>query len=81
MSAHLRISGFRVTRKRVAQIMRDQGLRARTRRRGTKTMVVDSTANYAPNLLDRKFLARRPNQKWVGDITYIETSDGRLYLA
>jgi putative transposase len=38
-------------------------------------------ARIAPNLLDRDFSASNPNQKWVGDITYIETAEGWLYLA
>lgn len=37
--------------------------------------------NIAPNLLDRKCTASGPNQKWAGDITYISTSEGWLYLA
>ena len=37
--------------------------------------------NIAPNLLDRNFHAEHPNQKWVGDITYIWTAEGWLYLA
>jgi putative transposase len=43
----------------------------------------NSNHNYpiAPNLLNKKFSAEMPNQKWVGDITYIHTQEGWLYLA
>ena len=41
----------------------------------------DNTFNIAPNLLERDFTANRPNQKWAGDISYIWTREGWLYLA
>ena len=41
----------------------------------------DHTFNITPNLLDRDFAADRPNQKWAGDISYIWTREGWLYLA
>ena len=41
----------------------------------------DHTFNIAPNLLDPNFIAEKPNQKWAGDISYIWTREGWLYLA
>jgi putative transposase len=73
--------GRRVSRKRVARLMRQHGLRGRVPRRFRRT--TDSRHGYriAPNLLARDFSAASPNSKWVGDITYVPTTDGWLYLA
>jgi putative transposase len=78
----LRLRGVRTGRKRVARLMRHQGLVARPRRR-RKVLTTDSKHNYgiAPNLLDRNFRPAGPNQVWATDITYIETTQGWLYLA
>ena len=45
------------------------------------TMDSNHTSNIAPNLLDQDFTADGPNQKWAGDLSYIWTSEGWLYLA
>lgn len=80
--AALRQQGVRCTRKRVARLMRQMGLRGcdRRRRRPTST---DSAhpLPVAPNRLQRDFTASGPNQKWLGDISYIATREGWLYLA
>jgi putative transposase len=70
-----------VGRKRVARLMREEGLQARTPRRFRRT--TDSRHGYrvAPNLLARNFETSKPNRAWVGDITYVPTRDGWLYLA
>jgi putative transposase len=47
----------------------------------TTALTSDHTFNIAPNLLERDFAADQPNQKWAGDITYIWTREGWLYLA
>jgi putative transposase len=62
--------------------MRKAGIRAR-RRKAYKVTTTLSKHNYpvAPNTLDRQFWAGGPNEKWVGDITYIATREGWLYLA
>jgi transposase InsO family protein len=62
--------------------MRKAGIKAR-KRRAYKVTTTNSKHNYpvAPNTLDRQFWAEGPNQKWVGDITYIATREGWLYLA
>lgn len=79
--AELRAQGVRVSRKRVIRAMQAQGLRGRVRRAYTKT--TDSTHGLptAPNVLDREFTAAAPNERWVGDVTFLRTPDGWLYLA
>jgi putative transposase len=69
-------------KQRVARLMRQAGLqgKGRTRRR-VRTTVSDPTRPTAPNLLERDFSAETPNQKWLTDITYIDTLEGTLYLA
>ena len=68
--AELRAGGERHGRKRIAQLMRDAGLvGASRRRRGPITTRRDKTARPAPDLVDRNFAAKAPNQLWVADIT------------
>lgn len=62
--------------------MRKQGIRARRRRRWVpKTTDSNHRLPVAPNLLGRAFERTAPNQAWVGDITYVRTDEGWLYLA
>jgi putative transposase len=77
----LRRRGARPSKKRVARLMRVHGLRGHTPRRFRKTTDSRHTKRIAPNLLARDFNAPAPNQVLAGDITYISTSDGWLYLA
>jgi putative transposase len=76
-----RRGGVRPSKKRVARVMRSMGLRARTPRRFRTTTDSRHTKRIAPNRLQRHFAASRPNRVLAGDITYIATSDGWLYLA
>jgi len=76
-----RRGGARPSKKRVARVMRSMGLRARTPRRFRTTTDSRHTKRSAPNLLERDFVAAEPNSVLAGDITYIATSDGWLYLA
>jgi transposase InsO family protein len=73
--------GPRPSKKRVARMMRVLGLRAHTPRRFRRTTDSRHTKRIAPNLLERKFTVHAPNRALAGDITYIATSDGWLYLA
>ena len=67
---------------RVARLMHSAGLRGRGRaRHRARTTQADPTHTPAPNVLNRNFSADRPNQKWLADITYIDTQEGFLYLA
>ncbi len=74
--------GLLVSRRRIGVIMKDLGLVAKTKKR-YKVNTTDSNHNLpiAPNLLERDFYASYPDEKWVGDITYIPTNEGWLYLA
>ena len=77
----LRARGVRVGRKRIERLMRNKGLQGRKKRRFVRT--TDSKHSYpiAPNVLARNFDTEAPNQAWVGDVTYIPTAEGWLYLA
>ena len=79
--AELRARGVRVSRKRVIRLMQAQDLRGRTRRRFVRTTDSRTTLSPAPNLLARDFEAPAPNLRWVGDVTYLRTPEGFLYLA
>ncbi len=75
--------GTHVGTKRVARLMRQDGLVARARRRHGCTTDSTHSLPVAPNLLDRQFDVNgvRINQVWVSDITYVPTREGWLYLA
>jgi putative transposase len=66
---------------RAARLMREDGLRAKTKRRFKATTDSKHNLPVAPNLLDRGFYPEEPNQVYAGDITYIWTAEGWLYLA
>jgi putative transposase len=77
----LRKDGIVVSAKRVARLMRSDGLTGLRKARFKKTTDSDHLYPLAPNLLERKFEVDRANRAWVGDITYIWTDEGWLYLA
>lgn len=79
--AELKDEGTRVSRKRVARLMRESRLAGASRRKSIRTTRRDPSARPAPDLVDRKFVASGPNQLWVADITYIPTAVGFHYLA
>ncbi len=79
--AQLRREGIRVSRKRVERLMGDAGLRGAGRRRRRGTTVRLRGVRPAPDLVDRRFRARGPNQLWFADIREIATGEGKLYLA
>ncbi|MEM7048391.1 MAG: IS3 family transposase, partial [Acidobacteriota bacterium] len=77
----LRRQGIQTSRKRVSRLRRELGLRAKGRRRFHAT--TDSKHSYAvaPNRLNRRFVAARPDEIWVGDVTYLRRGPDWLYLA
>jgi putative transposase len=84
--AELRAQGVRVGRKRVgrervARVMREGGLSVTRRRRVPRTTVSRHDRPIAPNLLERRFAAARPDAVWLADISYVPTGEGWLYLA
>ena len=80
--AALRAEGERVGRKRVARLMRERGIEGVSRRRfRTGTTKRDAKARPAPDLVNRDFSAKAPDQLWVADITQVRTGAGWLYLA
>jgi putative transposase len=80
--AELRRQGRRHSRRRVARLMREMGLSARRgRRRRPRTTDSRHDLPVAPNLLDRHFVAERPDTVWLADISYLPTDEGWLYLA
>ena len=68
-------------KNRVAKRMKHLGLRAKAKRKFKVTTDSKHNLPVAPNLLNRDFSATAPNQKWVGDISYIWTDEGWMYLA
>lgn len=82
MHAELCDQDVHVAKKRVARLMREIGIEGVSRRRSRKrTTVQAEAAKAAPDLLERRFSAERPDQVWVADITYIPTHEGWLFLA
>jgi transposase InsO family protein len=81
--AELAEQGRRHSRKRIARLMRAAGLRGRVPKRWRTTTVPDPTATPAADLIDRDFATATAalNARWCGDITYIHTWEGWLYLA
>jgi len=77
----LKEAGERVSRKRVARLMREAGLHSRRKRRFRRTTDSNHSHPVASNALDRRFTPGGSQSWWVGDITYIWTAEGWLYLA
>ena len=81
ITAELRAAGWRISQNTVAAIMAEQGLRARPKRRRRSTTRPGKGRWRAPDLVNRDFSARRVNQRWFGDGTDIDTTEGKLQLA
>jgi putative transposase len=81
MVRELRTRGYPASKERVERLMRENGIRAKHKRRFKVTTDSKHNLPIAPNLLDRNFAPAAPNQVWTSDITYLWTNEGWLYLA
>jgi transposase InsO family protein len=81
MTSELRRRGFCVNHKRTEQLMAENGIVAVTPRRCVRTTLPAKLATPLPDLVQRDFSIGEPNRGYVGDITYIRTDEGWLYLA
>ncbi len=73
--------GTIISRKRISRLMKEAGMQRRTKRKFKVTTHSKHQHFVAPNLLKRQFNPAKPNRVWAGDITYISTANGWLYLA
>lgn len=76
----LRDWNFSTSRKRIARLMREAGLRSKTVRKFKATTQSKHSLPVADNLLKRNFTTHAPNKVWVSDITYVWTREGWQYL-
>ena len=81
IGSRLRQRGVEISRKRIARLMELAGLRCKIKRKFKVTTNSNHKLYIAPNLLQRQFHVTSPNRVWAGDITYIPTRNGWLYLA
>ena len=77
----LKANGFKVGKYRVRRLMQANGIRAIGKRKFAVTTDSKHTLPIAQNLLQRNFTPAAPNTLWTGDISYIRTDEGWLYLA
>ena len=73
--------GIPVSRKRVVRLMQLEGIQGKRRRRWTRTTDSQPGVVAAPNLLNREFSPTKPNVSWAGDVTFLRTPHGFVYLA
>jgi putative transposase len=73
--------GLQVSRRRIGRMLAQAGLRCKTRRRFKAPSAAGQAQTVAPNQLNREFTVKEPDTVYVGDITYLPTSEGWLYLA
>lgn len=81
ITKQLEREGIKVNRKTVARLMRINNIQAKTEKRFKRTTKQSLQAKFSPNLLNQNFSSPSPNKIWTGDITYIPTNQGWLYLA
>lgn len=79
--AELRAQGVKCGRHRVARLMQRAEIRSWHKRRFLRTTRVNPRLPVATNHLNQSFVAERPNQVWLNDLTYVSTVEGWLYLA
>lgn len=81
MTMELKEAGLNVGERRVGRLMKINGIKPVRTRRHKVTTNSHHRLGVAANWLDGDFVATAPNQKWAGDITYVWTTEGWLYLA
>jgi transposase InsO family protein len=81
VTAQLARDGVAANHKRVARLMARENLRGRCGRRQVRTTVPDRTAVPFGDLVERVFVRDRLDQLWLGDLTYVATDEGWLYLS
>lgn len=81
IQVELRATGERLSRKRIARLMREAGLWAKCKRKFRVCTKANSKRPVVPNVMGQEFEAQKLNQKWASDITYVLTREGWLYLA
>jgi putative transposase len=81
ITCELQDEGVTVGRRRTARLMRENGLKARQKRRFKRTTDSHHVFPIAPNRPEQDVAADRPNQKWAADIPYLWTNEGWLYMA
>lgn len=81
MQEELKKKGISAGRHRIARLMSTNGISGEKKKKFKVTTDSEHTKPVAENILNRNFVAKQPNEKWVTDITYIWTSQGWLYLA
>lgn len=81
MHKELQAKGLRIGKERVRKLMASHGIRAKTKRKFVVTTDSKHSLPVAPDLVQRRFTPQAPNQLLCGDITYIQTDEGWLYLA
>ena len=79
--AELWAAGWRVSRQRVASLMRLDGIRARRKQGYGRSQRSYPSSSAAPNRLQQDFAVQRVNQKWLADIVQIGTGEGWLHVA
>jgi len=81
IQAKLRLNGHRVGKNRISRLMSENGYAVKSRRKFKATTYSKHGRPVASNVLEQDFSAAEPNRVWTGDVTYIQTGEGWLYLA
>lgn len=77
----LKKQGERCSRRRIAKLMRAEGIQAKMRKKWTRTTRADERAEPSANHLNQNFIVEEPDRVWVSDITYVWTEEGWLYVS
>jgi len=80
--AELKKQGSSCSRKRIAQLMKEEKIQAKAKKKWKRTTIQSKKVlEIAPNHLDQQFTVEEPNKVWASDITYVWTAEGWLYVA